>query len=95
MTTRDAYIEKIKARIDAWNADIDKMQAKAKEAGAEARIRHEENIEEMKKQRAEAEQKLQEARNASEDAWKDMQGGFEKAWSSISDAFADAAKRFN
>lgn len=94
MSTREAYIDKIKARLDAWNADIEKMQAKAREAEADTRVKYDEQIKEMKAQRDAAEAKLREARDASEDAWRDMRGGFEKAWDDMSDAFNDAMKRF-
>ena len=30
MTDRSAYIDKMKAKVDEWTADIEKMQAKAK-----------------------------------------------------------------
>ena len=32
MIDRDAYVEKMKANIDKWNSEIDKLQASAKEA---------------------------------------------------------------
>ena len=30
MVDKDAYVEKLKAKIDEWNADLDKLIAKAK-----------------------------------------------------------------
>ncbi len=36
MSNRDEYIEKAKARLEQWNADIEKMQAKVDEAQADA-----------------------------------------------------------
>ncbi|MEX0958510.1 MAG: hypothetical protein WDZ63_04430 [Burkholderiales bacterium] len=94
MSDRDAYIEKVKAKIDQWNADIDKLQAKAKEVDADARIKYDEQIAELKKQRDEAEAKMKEARAASEEAWADLRAGFESAWDSVSNAFSTAMKRF-
>jgi SMC interacting uncharacterized protein involved in chromosome segregation len=38
MTDRSAYIDKMKAKVDEWTADIEKMQAKAKGAEADLRI---------------------------------------------------------
>lgn len=94
MSTREAYVDKIKARLDAWNADIDRLQARAREAEADARLKYDEQIKEMKAQRDAAEAKLREARSASEVAWRDMRGGFEKAWEDMSGAFENAMKRF-
>ncbi|MCZ0813045.1 MAG: hypothetical protein ACQEVT_09110 [Pseudomonadota bacterium] len=39
MPEREAYIEKAKARIDHWNADIEKLQAKVDAAEANAKIK--------------------------------------------------------
>jgi chromosome segregation ATPase len=94
VSTREAYVDKIKARLDAWNADIDRLQARAREAEADARLKYDEQIKEMKAQRDAAEAKLREARSASEVAWRDMRGGFEKAWEDMSGAFENAMKRF-
>jgi chromosome segregation ATPase len=95
MSDRDAYIKKIKANIDQWNADIDKLQARAKEVEADARIKYDEQIAELKQQRDQAETKMKEARAASEEAWADLRAGFESAWDSVSKAFSTAMKRFN
>lgn len=29
MTSKDAYVEKLHAKLDEWSADIDKLKAKA------------------------------------------------------------------
>ena len=36
MTSRDEYVEKAKAQLDQWNTEIDKLQAKMKDAEAGA-----------------------------------------------------------
>ncbi|MFO8090271.1 MAG: hypothetical protein R6U13_10575 [Desulfatiglandaceae bacterium] len=33
-TKRDAYVQQMKARMDEWNAEIDKLKAKADQAKA-------------------------------------------------------------
>ncbi|SUZ34033.1 hypothetical protein ROE7235_03814 [Roseibaca ekhonensis] len=38
MTEREQYIEKAKAKLDQWNADIDKFKAKVAESDADAKI---------------------------------------------------------
>ena len=86
--------DKIKAQLDAWNAQIDKMQAEAKKAPADSRIRYEEQIKEMRQRRDEAEDKMREARAASENAWDDMSNSFVDAWKIINEGFQNATKRF-
>ncbi|MFN3954384.1 MAG: hypothetical protein ACK4LQ_08010 [Pararhodobacter sp.] len=94
MDDKDQYVEKAKARLDQWNADIDKLQAQAAEARADARIAYERQIAELRKQRDEAEAKLKEVNAASGEAWRDMKAGFDKAWDNASSAFDKAMSRF-
>ena len=94
MSAREQYIEKAKARIDQWNAEIDKMKAQVHEAGADAKIRYQKQLDEMRAQRDDGHAKLKEVRHASDDAWDDMKAGFDKAWENIADAFDDARSRF-
>ena len=79
MSERDQYIEKTKARIYQWNAEIDKIKAQLDEAEADAKIKYQKQLDEMRTQRNEAEAKLKEMRAASNDAWDDMKSGFDKA----------------
>lgn len=94
MTDKDAYVQKAKARLDQWNADIDKLKAQAAEASADARIEYEKQIAELRAQRDTFEEKLKEIRNANEDAWRDMSAGFEQAWKNMSAAFEQAMTRY-
>jgi predicted nucleic acid-binding Zn-ribbon protein len=91
---RQAYLDKIKAQMEIWNAQIDQMQAEAKKAEADMRIRYEEQIKEMRQRRDEAEEKMVEARTASEKAWDDMSKGFADAWKMIHQGFENASKRY-
>ncbi|PZX48200.1 hypothetical protein LY56_00351 [Roseinatronobacter thiooxidans] len=90
---RDAYIEKMKAKIDEWNAEISKQEAKARAAQADMKLKYEEQLKEMKTQRDAIEVKLREARESNEKAWADMRDGFEKAWRDMAQAFESAMKR--
>lgn len=94
MSNRDHYIEKAKARIAQWNAEIDKMTAKVDEAEADAKIKYQKQLDAARKQRDAAKAKLEEIREATDDAWDDMKAGFDKAWDSISGAFDSAMSRF-
>lgn len=94
MSTRDAFVEKMKARIDEWNADIQKLEAKAKGAEADMKLKYEEQLAAMRQQRERARERLQEVQEASEDAWQRLREGTEAAWENLSKAFRDAADRF-
>ncbi|RLK50430.1 hypothetical protein DFR31_0326 [Alkalispirillum mobile] len=94
MSDKNEYVEKMKARLDEWNADISKLQAKARQAEADAKIRYEEQLRELRKQRDHAEEKLKEVQASSEEAWREMRAGMEKAWDDVSEAFRNAMNRF-
>ena len=70
------------------------MKAKVDEAEADTKIEYQKKLDEVRKQRDEAEAKLKEMRDAGDDAWDDMKAGFDKAWDSMSDAFHSAMSRF-
>ncbi|GGB43018.1 hypothetical protein GCM10011316_13710 [Roseibium aquae] len=94
MLDRDQYIEKAKAKLDEWNAEIARMQAKADAAEADAKAEYQKQLDEMREKRDEAEARLTELRNASDSAWTDMKAGFDTAWQNVSNAFENAMSRF-
>jgi chromosome segregation ATPase len=93
MTTRDEFIETLKSKIDEWNAEITRLEAKAQKAGAEAKERYAEQINEMRKFRDDAEARLNEIMGASHDTWEKRRGELEQAWHDIRDGFSRAWSR--
>lgn len=94
MPEKNQYIEKAQARLNQWNAEIHKLEAKMDEAEADAKIEYQNQLEEMRKQRDEAEAQMREMQNASDEAWSELQSGFDKAWDDISTAFESAVSKF-
>lgn len=95
MTDKQAYEKKLEAKLEEWQADIDKLRAKAKEAGADAQIEYEKQIDTLRKSRDDMEAKLSEMREAQTAAWEDVKRGADKAWDSMSKAMQDAWKRLS
>lgn len=93
MTDREIYIEKMKAKLDKWNADIDQLEAKAKDAKSDAQLKYSREIDRLKDQRKEAEAKLSELQRAGEGAWGDLKIGIENAWDSLGTAVSSAISR--
>lgn len=94
MSNREAYEQKLRAKLDEWQAEIDKLRAKARGAEADARIEREKEAERLEAKREEMRQKLKEMREAGDDAWDDLRDGAERAWKSFSDSFEKARDRF-
>jgi len=94
MSNRDAYEQKLRAKLDEWQAEIDKLKAQARGAEADSRLEREKEAEHLEAKREEVRQKLEEMREAGDDAWDDVRAGAERAWESLSDAFEKARSRF-
>jgi len=91
---RDAYIEKLKARLDEWNAEIARMEAKAREAQAEAKVEYEKAMKDMAEQRERAREQLRELQSASDAAWQEIRRGAETALDEMRQAWDKAMKQF-
>lgn len=94
MSTRDAYVEKLKSQLDAWNAEVDALEGRARKAQAEAQGLYQAQIEALRAKSEQAKLQLDLLRRASEDAWSEMRAGMEKAWDDMGEAVKAAASRF-
>jgi predicted nucleic acid-binding Zn-ribbon protein len=94
MSERDAYIEKMKAQLDAWNAKIAEFEAQAKKTEAETQLHFEKQLEEIREKRDDASRYLKEMQNAGNDALEALQHGADNAWDEMTRAFKNAADRF-
>lgn len=94
MSKRSEYVEKMKATLDKWNADIDKLEAQAKIAQTDIKVEFHQQIDALKKQRDEAKAKLKMLESASDEAWEDIKAGFETSWTSMNSALKSAFSRF-
>ena len=94
MPTKDEYVRKMHSKLDLWNAEIDKLAARANQSKAEMRAEYGKQIEELQPKRDEAKNKLERLQNAGEGAWEDMKVGLEMAWDAIGEAVDSAKSRF-
>ncbi|MEJ2023655.1 MAG: hypothetical protein P8Y00_01290 [Deltaproteobacteria bacterium] len=95
MGNRDAYVQKLKAEMDEWNAEIDKLAAKADEADAEAKIEYHKQLEELRAERKDVEEKIAEVQQAGDSAWKDLKQGLENSWKILKISFSRAKSEFD
>lgn len=91
---KEAYQKKLQAQLDQWKAEIDKLQAKSREASADMQIKYQEQIKELREKRAEMETQYDKIQAASIDAWKDFKTGADAAWDNMSNAMKSAWSRF-
>jgi uncharacterized coiled-coil DUF342 family protein len=90
MTTRHKYIEKLKNKLDEWDNEIDELEAKAQQTGAELKFELEDQIASLKLKRDQARLNISEIMNASEEAWEDLKEGADEAWTNLKQAIEKA-----
>jgi len=94
-TKRDAYVEKLKGNIVAWNGEIDEFQAKADKAKDDIQAEIKKHIEEMKAKRLALEGKMADLQKSSEEAWEEIKGGVDVARQILGQAVKSAKEKFN
>lgn len=95
MSDRQQYIENIKSNLDQWNAEIDKLEAHAKLAEADAKVEYQKHLAELKQRRADVSNKLDALRNASDEAWEDIKSGAEMTLNTMRETLSSVISRFN
>ncbi|HEV58412.1 MAG TPA: hypothetical protein ENN87_13115 [Phycisphaerales bacterium] len=86
MSERDAYVGKMKARLDEWSAEIEVLEARAAHARASARAEYERQMRQLREQASETADQLRELRDGGESAWNELKGGVEQAMGALGDA---------
>jgi len=95
MSMKEAYEKKLQSQLDEWNAEIDKLKAKADSAEADAQLEYYKQIEELRSMQDAAGKKLDELKEAGDDAWEDLKAGIDSAWDSLSSSVKSAVSRFS
>lgn len=93
-TAKQAFQQKLEAQLNDWDAKLDELKAKVREAKSELRADYEKQLEILSEKRATAQEKLQELRLRTEDAWEDLKGGTERAWDEMRKTLDQIAARF-
>lgn len=94
MSTRDAYKQKMEAELEAAQAKLAELKARAKSAGADAQLEASRRMDELEKGVESAKAKLKELGESSEEAWEKLKDGIDNAWSALSTSVRDAAAKF-
>ncbi len=92
--TKKAYLEKMQGKLKEWQADIDKLKAKATQAKADLKIELANAISEAEKRCHDLEGKMQEIDQAEENTWEKLKGGVQSAWDQVEGTFKNLADKF-
>lgn len=94
MSKKDAYQQKLEAKLTAWNIEIDKLVARAEGLKADAQLKYRDRIEKIRDKRQKAKTLLKELQSASGDAWDDLKEGADGAVDALGDAVKSARSEF-
>lgn len=94
MSEKASYRQKIRAKLDEWNAEIDKFEAKADQAQADAQIEYYEQLKKLRALQEEAGNKLEALDEAGEDAWEDVKDGVDIAADALDHAVQSVRSHF-
>ncbi len=88
MSKQDAYVEKMKLQLDALNLKMTEIEAKASEAGHEAKEKYDEEVAKLRIQSRLAVEKLDQVKAAAADSWHEMVAEMEKLRHAFTSSFA-------
>ena len=94
MSSREEYVQKLKAQLDQWNAEVAKWEEKTRAAQTDMKAEYEKQLESFRSRRDEAMYQLHQVQVASTEAWMDMMKGADAAWKAMGEAFANARSHF-
>jgi predicted nucleic acid-binding Zn-ribbon protein len=94
MSAREIFVEKLKAKLSEWNAEVDRLESKAEMIDAQNRARYRAAIQEIKGKIQQVERKLTVIKNSSTDAWQDLKEGAETAWKDFEASMNQVKERF-
>jgi hypothetical protein len=94
MEVKDAYKQKLAAQLKEWNAQINLLEAKAENVGADIKIKRLDVIKKLRAQQNLAAEKMKELEKSSGDAWDQVKSTAEKLWADLKSGVADAHSKF-
>jgi hypothetical protein len=87
MESTGQEVGRIETRLRQLGAKLDKLVAKADEAGTEVKIDYRKGLDHIKDKRAIVQGKLDAYKAANGQKWDNFKGGVETAWHDLEDAF--------
>lgn len=90
MEQKDEYIGKMKAKLDEFSAEIDRLEAEAAKKKAQGTAAYHERLAELKGHRENLKGRLAELKSDSGDAWQEIQAGADRLMDDFKDTFEKA-----
>ena len=94
MSKRDEYVEKLKVKLDQWNNDLEKLEAKAEHVKDDLKEKYHEEIKVVQEKRGDIKGKLKELISCSENAWEELKVGAEAVGEKLNMAIERVHSKF-
>jgi hypothetical protein len=94
MEIQDAYKQKMAAQLKEWSAQIDLLEAKVENAGADMKVKRAKQLHELRAKQRAATEKMKELGKASGAAWEQVKTTADKIWDDLKTGVADAQSKF-
>ncbi len=94
MDIQKAYKQKMEAQLNEWSAQIDLLEAKVKNAGADIRIIRANELHELRAKQRAASEKLKDLEKASGKAWEQVKKTADEIWDDLKTGVADVHAKF-
>lgn len=89
---KQAYQEKMEARLKEWSDQLDRLQARLERAGPEARIEYYRRLDELRLKKETLKEKLKMLRGTRGETWESLKEGVDQAASDLKSAIDAASK---
>ena len=94
MEIKDAYKQKMAAQLKEWGAQIDLLEAKAANAGADIKVKQAQQLQGLRAKQRDASEKMKELGRSSGAAWEQVKTTADKIWDDLKAGIADAQSKF-
>ena len=94
MEIYDAYKQKMAAQLKEWSAQINLMEAKIENAGADTKIKRVEVLHELRAKQRAASEKMKQMEKAGGEALDQVRETADKIWADLKVGIADAHSKF-
>lgn len=91
---RETYVDKLRAQLNEWEAEIAKLEAKARQVSADAKLEMTKQIGALRSRRDALRGQIAQAQDASADAWGELRKGLERAGAELKAALDNARAKF-
>jgi len=94
---RDDVLQKLKEQLEelnqVWQGERGRLEELARKAGADAAVRFENELEELKALRLKLKEKIVDLEVAGENAWEEVREGVDAAWRELREALKKTMKQ--